>query len=204
MKPDTLHLALRDHEPTHAPFPAPPDRAAFLWKFLRAPLTIGSPTPSSRFLADRVARCVPWARVGSLAELGAGTGALTRAIRARCRTDCRVLVFERDPALRAWLEAAYPDFVHRADARTLKDALRELALPSVDCVVSGLPFAFFPRALRDEVMDQVTASLAPGGLFVAFQYSPQMRASLKRRFREVRLRFVPFNLPPALVYVCRK
>ncbi|APR79062.1 Ribosomal RNA adenine dimethylase [Minicystis rosea] len=184
--------------------PDPLERAAFFWKFLRAPSVVGSLTPSSRFLADRIARHVPWTRVASVAELGAGTGVITRRIRDRCRSGCRVAVFEHDAPMRARLAQAFPEFTHHADAAHLATTLQRLDLPALDCVISGLPLAIFPRDTRARVLDQVVAALAPGGVFVAFQYSLQLRASLRGLFRHVEIELVPLNLPPAFVYVCWK
>jgi len=47
-------------------------------------------------------------------------------------------------------------------------------------------------------------SLKPGGLFIAFQYSQQMKKLLGEHFSIEKIEFVPLNIPPAFVYVCRK
>lgn len=53
-------------------------------------------------------------------------------------------------------------------------------------------------------MDQILSSLKEDGLFIAFQYSKQMKKQLEQHFVIERICFVPRNLPPAFVYVCRK
>ena len=42
------------------------------------------------------------------------------------------------------------------------------------------------------------------GMFVAFQYSPQMYGAFHRMFREVKVGFTLLNLPPAFTYTCYK
>lgn len=51
------------------------EKLLFLYKFSRAPKQIGSITPSSIFLAQKMLDQVDWNRVEHIAELGAGTGA---------------------------------------------------------------------------------------------------------------------------------
>ena len=74
----------------------------------------------------------------------------------------------------------------------------------LDCILSGLPFFNFPQEVRDQLVDQVYRALRPGGVFIAFQYSRQMKRQLGELFEIEQIAFVPLNLPPAFVYVCRK
>lgn len=193
-------------KPTPRPVPQePPFRSLqFLAKFLRSPRTVGSVTPSSRFLARKMMQPIQWDRVSAIAELGAGTGVLTREIHARMNRDTPIIVYEHDADMRACLQAAFPAFHHRPDAMELTRTIRELGLPGLDCIISGLPLAVFAPKMRNDLIDQVVSALNPGGLFVQFQYSPQMLPQLRRRFSAVRVGFVPLNFPPALVYVCTK
>src|SRR5690242_7652404 len=78
------------------------DAVRFLWGFIRHPREVGSVTPSSRFLARAVARHVP-ADARAAAELGPGTGPMTRQILKRLGPDAKVLAFEIDPAFCALL-----------------------------------------------------------------------------------------------------
>ncbi len=180
------------------------EKLEFLAKFLRSPRTVGSVTPSSRFLTNKMMEPIAWDQVRTMAELGAGTGVFTRAIAERIHPDTTMVVYEQDPEMRARLEAAFPAFHHRADALELANSVRELGLPGLDCIVSGLPLTVLPRDLREEIMDEVVGVLKPGGLFVQFQYSLHMRGQLLRRFSRMRTTLVPLNLPLAFVHVCQK
>ncbi|MBZ6451536.1 MAG UNVERIFIED_CONTAM: phospholipid methyltransferase, partial [Paenibacillus polymyxa] len=53
----------------------------FLQGFLTNPQRVGSLIPSSRFLAAKVVESVPWDEVKTVAELGSGTGAITRCMK---------------------------------------------------------------------------------------------------------------------------
>lgn len=180
------------------------EKVMFLYKFIRTPKTIGSVTPSSRFLTSKMIDSIPWSDVTAVAELGAGTGVVTKAIQQAVKPGSKVLVFERDTHLRHPLQAQFPEFSVYSDACSLYANMRKQGLESLDCIISGLPFANFPQTTRDAIMEQIVKSLKPGGLFVAFQYSLQMKSQLSRYFDIESIQFVLLNVPPAFVYVCRK
>ncbi|GAA3411052.1 class I SAM-dependent methyltransferase [Paenibacillus hodogayensis] len=182
------------------------ERLLFLYKFTRFPKQIGSVTPSSVFLARGMLGQVPWDRVRNVAELGAGTGAITKYISSYTKSGTRVLLFEKDETLRNALQFRYPDYSCHVDACDMTGALAERGMEpgQLDCILSGLPFFNFPQPLRERLMQQIDSALKPGGLFIAFQYSQQMRKQLDARFELEQIRFVPINVPPAFVYVCRK
>ncbi|MFB6363363.1 class I SAM-dependent methyltransferase [Paenibacillus elgii] len=180
------------------------EKLLFLYKFSRAPQQIGSVTPSSAFLAKKMVESVAWENVNAAAELGAGTGAITEYIQKAKKDNTRVLLFERDAELRGRLQERFADCACYDDARCLQSVVRAEGIDSLDCVISGLPYFNFPQSLRDRLLSEITASLRPGGQFVAFQYSKQMRRQFSRQFAIEGIHLVPFNVPPAFVYVCRK
>lgn len=180
------------------------DKLQFLYKFLRDPKQIGSITPSSMFLAKKMLEQVNWNRVDHIAELGAGTGAITKYIDGVKLEKANVMLFEKDPSLRDKLMSRFPAYTCYADACKLREALQNERIEHLDCILSGLPFFNFPQKLRDQLMDQTVTSLKPGGLFIAFQYSQQMKNQLRTLFDIEQIHYVPWNIPPAFVYVCRK
>ncbi|ALS23319.1 class I SAM-dependent methyltransferase [Paenibacillus naphthalenovorans] len=180
------------------------EKFLFLNKFIQSPKEVGSVTPSSGFLAKAMTRPVAWDKIESVAELGAGTGALTKYIEQAASGRVKVLLFEKEPVLRYKLAQKYPAFACYADACGIQKAVRREKLDGLDVVISGLPFFNFPQEVRDRLIKQIISSLKPGGSFIAFQYSLQMKPQLRHYFDIETIRFVPFNLPPAFVYVCRK
>ncbi len=166
----------------------------FLRKFMGSPKEIGSVIPSSRYLSGSMVRAVPWHSVRKVAELGAGTGVITEAIARHAAPDARVYVFEKDSGMRRKLRMDYPEFIHAANAVHLDLILGSdgQSQGQLDCILSGLPFYNFPQAFRNS------------WLFVAFQYSLQMKKQLSKHFVIEQIKFVPLNFPPAFVYICRK
>lgn len=180
------------------------DKLSFLHKFMKQPKEIGSITPSSSFLARKMVGRIEWNEVSAIAELGAGTGVFTRHIEAAVGGHSKVLVFEQDLEMREQLARRFPSFSFYPRAQELSSAMAEQGISQLDGIISGLPFANFSQDLRDEIMDEVLASLKIGGTFVAFQYSLQMKSQLQRRFSSVDIAFAALNFPPAFVYCCKK
>ncbi|SEN35115.1 class I SAM-dependent methyltransferase [Lihuaxuella thermophila] len=180
------------------------DNLRFFYTFIRSPFRVGSIVPSSNCLAKAMLQEVRWDQVETIVELGAGTGAFTRHIYEQKREDSLAIIFEQDQNLRNQLEIRFPGLMIRSNAIDLLPVLQELGLTHVDVILSGLPFAMFPQALRDAILKSVSRALKPCGLFVAFQYSLQLREQLDFYFSSVNVSFVPLNIPPAFVYTCYK
>ncbi|MGD8190674.1 class I SAM-dependent methyltransferase [Brevibacillus ginsengisoli] len=147
---------------------------------------------------------VDWNNSDTIVELGAGLGCFTSQIQKLKSPTSKALIFELDPGMRSHLQEKFSDFHYYSDATTLSLAMREHGLTQVDCIVSGLPFSNFSNELRERIIDQVIESLKPGGVFITFQYSLQMKKYLTSIFNEVHISLVPLNVPPAFVYCCRK
>ncbi len=180
------------------------ESTSFLMKFINSPKTIGSITPSSSYLADRMLRDIHWDEAQSIVELGAGTGVFTRQIASKIEAGTKVVVFEKDRDMRGKLQSRFPGFYLMADAQDLVASLERVNVSSVDYIISGLPFANFEPKQRQYILDGIMEALKPGGQFVSFQYSLQMKTALLQNFKQVEISMVPFNIPPAFVYHCIK
>ncbi|GAA2533874.1 methyltransferase [Winogradskya humida] len=177
-------------------------------------MAVASLTPSGRALSQRVIAPVPSSGDPVVVELGPGTGSFTRMIQSQLAGRGRHIAVDVNERFTALLGDRFPGVdVLTADARHLPATLAGLGLENADVIVSGLPWAAFRRPLQREVLDAVVASLSPGGAFTTFAYvharwtSParHFRRALEERFDEVVVgRTVWANLPPALVYHCRR
>ncbi len=166
-------------------------------QWARAPRSVGALCPSGVHLARRMAAMLPPGD-GLVVELGAGTGAVTRALRA-CVAPERLLVLERLPAFCRVLRNRFPELtVIRGDATRLADYLP--ANRPVAAVVSSLPLLSLPAPVQQAIVEQMRAATARSGCIIQFTYalwgcSPLVRAGCRREKRGLVLR----NLPPAKV-----
>ena len=168
----------------------------------------GALVPSQKFLVQKMIAPVPKTYSGRIIELGAGSGALTVRLAARCPV-ARILACEINPALardnRDNLVAA-----GHADRVDLVCEAAEHLLPTlrgeqkVDFVISGIPLGTLDRARTLHLLDAIHEVLDPGGMYIQFQYSLLDRKKIRSRFRLLRILPVFLNLPPAMIYYARR
>ena len=181
-----------------------PQALNFLKRFIRSPRSIGSVAPSSPALVAAMLDDVDWAKIATVAELGAGTGVITSWIDRLRPSESKFMCFEKHPKMHRTLCDRFPDVIMQQDAFQLKRLLQTKHLSGLDCVVCGLPLVNFPRGQRESLLSDIHASLNPGGFFIAFQYTRRLRPVLLATYEQIECRFVWANLPPAYVFVCRK
>jgi phospholipid N-methyltransferase len=187
---------------------------SFLTEFARNPRAVGAVAPSSEPLAERITAAIPRTGQPLVVELGPGTGAFTRVIQRRLAGQGRHLAVEINPVFAERLARGYPEVdVIQADAGALPHVLAERNLPRAEVIVSGLPWAVFTAERQRQILDAVVASLADHGAFTTFAYQHARWAPPARRlhrmlcdlFEEVVVGSTVWaNLPPAVVYYCRR
>lgn len=179
------------------------DATLFLRAWLARPLRVAAFAPSGPALARLITREVSTAHAPVI-ELGAGTGAFTRALLARGVPEEALVLVEADAGFARLLRARFPRArVLQVDAMQLRHV--ELADGGrAGCVVSGLPLlSMSPRAIAT-VLAGAFAHLSPEGAFYQFTYGPRCpvpaRILERLRLTATRVGGTFANLPPARVY----
>ena len=162
-------------------------------QLFRNPKQVGAFSQSSRVLARRIAEGI--GNSTRIVELGAGTGVVTREILKLLPDEGSLTSFEIDPSFCDCLEKIDDDrlAVINANAMQCESYVRDF-----DCIVSALPLALFTPAEISSIIELAHRA----GRYVQLQYVPMLTRKIQKRFTDVRLKFVPQNLPPAFVYVC--
>lgn len=178
------------------------EMALFLGRWLKAPHRIGALAPSSRYLAQAMARQIDPRQARLVVELGGGTGSITRALLAAGLPPERLIVVERDERLHRLLTERFPELrVIAGDATHLGSLLRPLGITSVSTIVSSLPLLSMPKRLRQCIVEQSFALLDRRGSLVQFTYG--LASPLPARDYAVSGRVVARvwrNFPPACVW----
>lgn len=182
----------------------------FLWAGLVRVGQTGALVPSQRFLVERMIEPVPPDYTGSIVELGAGIGALTLRLAARCPA-ARIIACEINPTLahagqqnlaRAGLHEQ-TTFV-TIPAQTLLPELARDPVARPDFVISGIPLGTLRRPQVVELVGLVRDALRPGGLYIQDQHSLLDRRNIRTCFSQLDTVPVLLNLPPAVVYYARR
>ena len=171
---------------------------------LADPRRIGAIAPASRALSEAIAREVLATRPGHVIELGAGTGAITRALLGQRTHFDSLSIIERSPRLAECLSRRFPGLaVHRLCASQL-DTLHRGRL-DVTTVVSSLPFRSLPREDRQRIEQAILRLSHRSREFRFIQYSYLGRQPFalgdQNPLQWTRRRTILANLPPATVWV---
>jgi phospholipid N-methyltransferase len=185
-----------------------PGGAALLFarNFLRHPRMLGSIVPSSRFLIRRLLAPIDWSQARVIVEYGPGVGVVTRQILRNMRPDAVLIVIETNPEFVAFLRSAIADprlKVFEGGADEVVGILRESGYVSANYIISGIPFSTMDPEVRERTLRDTHVALAPGGVFLVFQFSTRVLRDLRRIFRDVRRRFEFLNVLPAHLFICR-
>ena len=181
----------------------------FVWAGLVKQGQTGAIVPSQRFLISKMISPVPESYRGQIVELGAGIGALTLRLAARC-PHAQILACEINPTLardnKRNLEKAGVNGRVRVLSDSAEHVLSDMGRSGArkaDFVISGIPLGNLPNEKALPLIDLVKRSLARGGLYIQFQHSLLHRKKIRARFEHLRTVPVLLNFPPAVVYYAR-
>jgi phospholipid N-methyltransferase len=191
--------------------PMPNTAAAYLhffWAGLAKHGQTGGLVPSQRFLIAKMIAPVPETYRGQVIELGAGNGALTLRLAARC-PEARILACEINPTLardhRNNLAAAGLNGRVELFAGSAAKLLSELGQqPKPDFIISGIPLGNLGREKAFALIDTIRQTLGEDGMYIQFQHSLLDHKKIKTRFPNLRAVPAFLNFPPAVVYYARR
>ena len=187
---------------------------SFLAEFIQKPFVTGSLIPSSSHLARRIVDGAQVPDADVVLEYGPGTGAVTEYILEELQPHAQFAAIEINPQFAAMFRSEYPGIrVFEDSAENVRAICDSMQVQSVDCVISGLPWALFPQSLQVSMLDQMMSVLRPGGRFATFEYVHSMALPAQRKFARLLPDYFntvsksPIewrNLPPAFVFHCRR
>lgn len=182
------------------------DRIAFFREFLKHPQQVASIVPSSRFLERRVVEVAGVRSAGTVVELGAGTGGMTRAILATMPREARLLSVEINPRFQTSLERIGDSrlVAHIGSAGDLDEVISSHSLAEPEVVISGIPFSKIGRASASRILETISTVLAPGGRFVAYQLHRRVESLCRPLLGPAQVELELRNIPPLRIYRWQK
>ena len=181
----------------------------FFFRYVRNPSSIGAVCPSSSFLGRKMAAALSGV-VGdgdAVAELGAGTGAVTKFI-----LDTPGLNTEKFYCVE--FEKRSADILGKKfpKAKIFNDSAENIRkivgsdLPKVYAIVSSLPLLSLPCDMVGRILKEVEETLPAGGKFVQYTYNLKRNPNSIgfKNMRHIGVSKVYLNIPPARVDVFEK
>ena len=178
---------------------------------IKHPLTVSTVFPTSKTLAGRLIDAAELSSDSFVAEVGCGTGAITKHLVPRLKEKKNFIGVELSEDMVRFLQENFKGF--RFEQGPAEDLPKFIGNGRANAVVSSLPWTMFSNDLQKRTIVGIHEALAPGGLFVtyvclnAFLY-PQAQhffGLLDGFFSSVEKKPIEWrNIPPAIVFVCRK
>ena len=177
------------------------EKLKFIKEFFKHWREVGSVTPSSRWLLDKIIEPIDFAAALVIVELGPGLGGLTKKVLARMNAESELIVFEINPNFCRELNKINDRRlrVFNLSALAMADQLRD---QKVDYVLSGIPLSNLASDSRFRLFQAVKSVLKPDGAYIQFQYSLGVYKKLQSIFDQTSVKFTLLNIPPAFVYQC--
>jgi phospholipid N-methyltransferase len=173
---------------------------------------VGAVAPSSAALAKEMLATIDLGPTARIAEYGPGTGSFTSEILSRIHPQAKFFAVERNAALAAELRARFPSLhLHEGSVEDIETFCRAESVDQLDAIVSGLPWAAFPRDLQVRILDATMKVLRPGGQLITFAYHTGLFLPAGQRLQKLlptyfssitRGRTVWGNTPPAFTMRC--
>lgn len=186
----------------------------FIKNFMKSPASIGAVCPTSKYLSQKIVSNVKLEEASVAVELGPGTGPVTPYLLEKLKPEAQFFAVELNDEFYYHFKELFPEVrTYHESASNLLEIMEKENVKGIDTVISGLPWASFSNKLQDEILTKIVEALNPGGYFTTFAYLqgtilPTGRA-FKRKLDTHFSSVVPSdvewrNIPPSIVYRCRK
>ena len=182
----------------------------FVWAGLIKQVQMGAILPSQRFLIEKMIAPIPQTYRGQVVELGAGNGALTLRLAAKC-PNARILACEINPTLARYTRhnlqcAGLKDrvTVMASCAETMLTEMAGAGAERPDFIVSGVPIGNFTKTRTLALLNLISKMVEERGMYIQFQHFLRDRKTVKAIFPNLRTIPVFLNFPPAVVYYARR
>ena len=184
-------------------FLRPKSRGLFVFsrEIFSNPTEMGAALPSSKRLARAIAKQVPLGTLGTILELGPGTGVVTQALLDHGVHPNKLVLIEKSEALTQHLKKRFSN-VHiiAGDAQYLGELLEKY--DNIEVVVSSLPLRSLPESIVKNALNAIDKKLVNGGLFIQFTYYQGSKPMpLPNNFQLICSEKILLNFPPAQVHV---
>lgn len=178
-------------------------KKSFFKTYLEQKRQVGSWVASWPLLVNNMCRKIDFDTAKVIIEYGPGNGVFTKKLLKKANSKTKLFVFELNEDFYNVLKDKFNDpriILLNQGAETLPEVLKAHNITEVDAILSSLPLAMIPNELKNKILDNSYAYLKKNGVFLQYQYSLNARHDIKKRYGELKVNLIAFNVPPAFVY----
>ena len=174
-------------------------KTSFFSELIKNPKSIGAICASSSYLAKQIAASIDARQEGFVVELGAGTGAITRALLSSGVSASKLIVVEQSQQFALHLKNCFPLVqIIQGDAADIGVMLEEIG--AVSHIVSGLPLRSLPNNMVSNITAACVRVLPRSGRLVQFTYAPgETSPWAKAGLEKINSQLIWRNFPPAWI-----
>ena len=179
----------------------------FLQAFLKNPGKVGSITPSSPELAQKMVEGITPYKDNAVLELGVGTGAITKFLQEMVPDERSYLGIELDRDLVRSLKRNFPELeIVRGNACNASAIFGRSGVGKIGYIICCLPFVSLPNEVGDQILFEIEKFMQAGCTFRTFQYAHgyyfpsaiKLREFMRGRYgKSRRSPLIVKNVPPA-------
>ena len=181
-------------------------RLSFIMQYLLNPRSVGAILPSSTKLSEKMLQSINFNKAKYIVEYGPGTGVFTDELIKQRNKDTMLLIIENNnefyDLLKNRFEGEKNLFIINDSAENIEKYLKLYAIPYVDYVISGLPFASLPKDVSCMILDKTNKILKKEGKFITFQYTLFKKGFIGEYFKKIDVKREFINIPPAYILSC--
>lgn len=182
-------------------------KKSFFKTYLDQKHQVGSWFPSWPLLVNNMCRKINFDTANIIVEYGPGNGVFTKKLLKLANPNATLFVFELNEDFYNTLKHKFNDprmVLLNQGAETLPEVLKAHNIDKVDAILSSLPLAMIPIAIKNKILDNSHSCLKKNGIFLQYQYSLNAKKDIEKRYGKLKVNVIPLNVPPAFVYKCVK
>ncbi|NBS70151.1 methyltransferase domain-containing protein [bacterium] len=180
----------------------------FFSAFLKNYRQIASVIPTSQRAAKYICEQLVFTRPVVIVEYGPGIGNVSEEIVKRMSPTSRLFLIETNAHFVEYLQKKFAQDerveVIAGKAQEGKEIVRKRKGGEVDAVIASIPFSFLEEKERDEITRDTAEMIKPGGRFLVFNFTSDMRKYLHASFGAVEESWVWMNVPPLRILAAQK
>jgi len=158
----------------------------------------GAVLPSGEELANAMVSPIDFTKTTHIVEIGAGTGVFTKKILSKMKKDSALTIVEINKEFCQELKKIKDKRLKVIEGNALH---LSSCVKKADFVVSGLPLVNFSNEEQNKILREIKKVSEK---YVQFHYSPLAENAIKQHFEILSKKRVLKNVPPAIVYECRR